>query len=544
MNSPYPRSSLTESPTGGYVQKLETKHRVLEVATSSGQKEFVFADRPRNLTELLSHTASKYGDVEGIVGIDYRFTYKEFASLVNYVSSGLYHEYGIRKGARVALMLKNGWEFSVSFFALVKIGAVVVPLNTAYKGEEAAFQIKDSGSVMVIVDSDFGDVIRNIKAEISKVRNVCVTGTEEFTKLFKKKEAPPLSVQVDETDSAAIMYTSGTTGLPKGAVLSHRGMIAEAMSVAELFGWRAGKDRNLSPVPLFHVTGLVMDFCASVYAGITLVFMKKFNASEALKIIEGEKITTMIGVPTILWLMFNVPEFDCYNLSSLRCYASGGSAAPEELLKLCLEKLPGFDLCPGYGLSEASGMTMTTTSLYEALSHRGSVGRALPLIDAKIVDSAGKELPCGEAGELLIKSCQTLKEYWNNPEATRKIMAEGWIHTGDVAKIDEEGYVYILDRMKDMINRGGEKIWSLEVENVLYRNPKVLEAAAVGVPDPIFGEEVKAVLVLRVGEHAGSEEIQEFCSRYLAKYKVPKYVEFRDALPRNPAGKVIKGNLK
>ncbi len=526
------------------MQKLETKHKVLEVARSSGQKEFVFADRPRNLTELLDHTVSKYGDIEGIAGIDYRFTYSEFASMVNHVSLGLYYECGIRKWDRVALMLKNGWEFSVSFFALVKIGAMVVPLNTAYKGEEAAFQINDSGSIMVIVDSDFRDVIREIKTEISKVRNIYVTGTEDFNALFKEREAPPFSIQVDEMDSAAIMYTSGTTGRPKGAVLSHRSLIAEAMSVAELFGWRAGKDRNLSPVPLFHVTGLVMDFCASVYAGITLVFMKKFNASEALKIIEEEKITTMIGVPTILWLMFNAPEFDRYNLSSLRCYAAGGSAAPEELLNLCLTKLPGFDLCPGYGLSEASGMTMTTTSLREALNHKGSVGRALPLIDITIVDSSGKELPCGEAGELLIKSCHTLKEYWNNPEATRKITVDGWIRTGDVAKLDEEGYVYILDRMKDMINRGGEKIWSLEVENVLYRNLKVLEAAAVGVPDPIFGEEVKAVVVLRAGEQARPDEIQEFCSRYLAKYKVPKYVEFRDALPRNPAGKVIKGSLK
>jgi acyl-CoA synthetase (AMP-forming)/AMP-acid ligase II len=189
-------------------------------------------------------------------------------------------------------------------------------------------------------------------------------------------------------------------------------------------------------------------------------------------------------------------------------------------------------------------MTSTTISIEEALSHKGSVGRPIPLIEAKIVDGSARELPPGEAGELLIRGCQALKEYWNNPEATRKTIVDGWVHTGDVAKMDEEGYVYILDRIKDMINRGGEKIWSLEVENVLYRNPKVLEAVAVGVPDTIFGEEVKAVIVLKPGEKAMPEEIQEFCSRYLAKFKVPKYVEFRDTLPRNPAGKVVKGQLK
>jgi acyl-CoA synthetase (AMP-forming)/AMP-acid ligase II len=529
---------------GGPMRKFPTKYKLVEGIAPGGYNERVYANRTKNLAELLANTVAKYGDLEGIISTDSRLIYKQFASLMDHVSSGLYHKYGIRKGDRVALMLRNGWEFSVSFFALVKLGAIAVPLNTAYKGEEAAFQLNDSGSIMLIVDSAFRDVITEIRAEISKVRNICVTETEEFLELLKEKEYTTVNVQVDEMDSAVIMYTSGTTGRPKGAVLSHNGLIAEAMCVAELLDWRPGRDKNLCPVPLFHVTGLVMNFCGSVYAGIPVVFMKRFNAVDALKIIEEEKITTMIGVPTIMWLMLNVQEFDHSKLSSLRCFAAGGSATPEELLKACSEKLPGFKLCPGYGLTEACGMTLTTTSLDEALSHKGSVGRAIPLIEAKVVDSSERELPLGEAGELLMRGCQTLKEYWNNPEATRKTIVDGWVHTGDVAKMDEEGYVYILDRIKDMINRGGEKIWSLEVENVLYRNPKVLEAAAVGVPDTIFGEEVKAVIVLKPGEKATPEEIQEFCSRYLAKFKVPKYVEFRDALPRNPAGKVVKGELK
>jgi acyl-CoA synthetase (AMP-forming)/AMP-acid ligase II len=441
-------------------------------------------------------------------------------------------------------MLRNGWEFSVSFFALAKIGAIAVPLNTAYKGEEAAFQINDSGSIMLIVDSAFRDIITEIKPEIPQVRNICVTETEEFMNLLKEKVYTAVHAEVDEMDSAIIMYTSGTTGRPKGAVLSHKGLIAEAMCVAELLDWRPGRDKNLCPVPLFHVTGLAMNFCGSICAGIPIVYMKKFNAVDALKIIGEEKITTMIGVPTIMWLMLNSPEFDHSKLSSLRCFASGGSAAPEELLKACAEKLPGFELCPGYGLTEACGMTMTTLSLDEALRHKGSVGRNIPLIEAKVVDGSERELPPGEAGELLIRGCQALKEYWNRPEATQKTMVDGWVHTGDVAKVDEEGYFYILDRIKDMINRGGEKIWSLEVENVLYRNPKILEAAVVGVPDAIFGEEVKAVIAPKPGEKATAEEIQEFCSRYLAKFKVPKFVEFRETLPRNPAGKVIKGELK
>ena len=508
------------------MQKFPTKYKFVEVTTPWGYNEMLYTDRTQNLAELLANTVAKYGDLEGIISADSRLTYKQFASLVDQVSSGIYHKYGIRKGDRVALMLRNGWEFCVSFFALVKLGAIAVPLNTAYKGEEAAFQLNDSGSVMLIVDPEFGNVITEIRPEISKVRNICVTNTEEFLELLKEKEYTVGNVQVDEMDSAVIMYTSGTTGRPKGAVLSHKGCIAETMCTAELLDWRAGRDKNLCPVPLFHVTGLVMNFCGSVYAGIPVVFMKRFNAVDALKIIEEEKITTMIGVPTIMWLMLNVPELDHFDLRSFRCFAAGGSAAPEELLKACIEKLPGFKLCPGYGLTEACGMISTTISLDDALSHKGSVGRAIPLIEAKVVDSSERELPFGEAGELLIRGGLAFKEYWNNPEATRKTIVNGWVHTGDVAKMDEEGYLYILDRIKDMINRGGEKIWSLEVENVLYRNPKILEA------------------VLKPGEKATPEEIQEFCGRHLAKFKVPKYVDFRDILPRNPAGKVIKAKLK
>jgi acyl-CoA synthetase (AMP-forming)/AMP-acid ligase II len=252
----------------------------------------------------------------------------------------------------------------------------------------------------------------------------------------------------------------------------------------------------------------------------------------------------MIGVPTIMWLLFNVPDIDYDKLRSLRAFGAGGSATPEELLNACTEKLPGFEFCPGYGLSEACGMTITTVSIDDALRHPGSAGRAIPVIETKVVDGSGKELPACEAGELLVRGCLTLKEYWNNPEATGKTIVEGWVYTGDVAKKDEKGYLYILDRIKDMINRGGEKIWSLEIENLLYRNPKILEAAAVAVPDPIFGEEVKTVVVLKPDAKATPEEIQEYCCRFLAKYKIPKYVEFREALPRNPAGKVLKAELK
>jgi len=524
------------------MRKLPTKHKLVEVITPEGYKEIVFEDRPKNVAELLSNTVTKYGDQEGIISESSRLTYKQFASLVDSASSCFYHKYGIRKGDRVALMMGNRLEFAISFFALAKIGAITVPLNTAYRGEEIIFQLNDSGSFMIIVDPEFRNIIAEVKSEIRSLKHICEAGTDEFSELFKEKEYKPLDVQVDETDGIAIMYTSGTTGRPKGALLHHKGIIATAMNAAEVYDLHAGRDKMLNVVPLFHITGLAIILLTSVYAGIPLVLMKRFKAADALRVIEEERITAMVAVITIFWLMLNVPEFDQHDLSSLRILGYGGSPPSEDVVKRLAEKLPGVELSSGYGLTEAHGYDINLPS-DEAISRVSSIGFPMPIVDIKIVDDLGREVPTGEPGELLIKGCKVIREYWNNPEATQKTIVEGWLHTGDIAKIDGEGYVYILDRIKDMINRGGEKIYSIEVENVLYRNPKVLEAAVVGVPDPVFGEQVMAALVLKAGEQATSEEIQEFCSRYLARYKVPKYVEFREALPRNPAGKVVKSEL-
>jgi long-chain acyl-CoA synthetase len=532
--------------------KVPTTYRIDKLVTPEGHTEWVYADRPRNLTELLKNTVSKYADREGPMDENARLTYRQFASSVSNVAAALYHHYGIRKGDRVALMLRNGLEFATSLFAIARIGAITVPLNTGLRGEEMAYQLKDSGAVLLIIEPEFHELLAEASSGIEGVKHIFVTGGEPpagtiaFSELLKDKGHAPAAVEVEvgETDSAVIMYTSGTTGRPKGALLPHKGVIASAMNVSQLYGWRAERDRMLIVVPLFHITGLAQALGSSIYTGNPVVLAKRFKAVDTLKIIEEEKITTMIAVPTIFWLMLNAPEFDQYNLSSLRFLATGGAPVPEDLIKLCAEKLPGVEIAPGYGLTEANGMCHTTLTTDEALSKPGSVGRAVPILDAKVVDSSGRDLPPGETGELLVKGCQTLKEYWNKPEATRETIVDGWVHTGDVGMIAEDGYTYIFDRLKDMIIRGGENIYSIEIENVLYQNPKILEAAVVGVPDTVFGEQVKAALVLRPGEQATVEEIQEFCGKHLAYYKVPKYIEFRESLPRNPAGKVIKGDLK
>ena len=532
------------------MQKVPTKHKIDELVTPEGYTELVYANRPKNLTELLNNTVSKYGDHEGPIDENARLTFKQFASWVSNAASALYHDYGIRKGDRVALMLRNGLEFATSLFAIARIGAITVPMNTGLRGEEMAYQLKDSGAILLIIDQEFYELLAEASSGMSEVKHIFVTGgepppgTTAFSELLKDRGHAPVEVAVDETDNAVIMYTSGTTGRPKGALLPHKGVIASAMNVSQIYDRSAELDKMLVVVPLFHITGLAQALGSSIYSGNPVVLAKRFKTADALKVIEEEKITTIIAVPTIFWLILNSPDFDQYNLSSLRILAAGGSPIPDDLTKLCAEKLPGAHLLPGYGLTESNGMSHTMLTLDETLSKPGSVGRAVPIIDAKVVDSSGKELPPGETGEILVKGCQTLKEYWNKPEETRDTIVDGWVHTGDVGMIAEDGYTYIFDRLKDMIIRGGENIYSIEIENVLYQNPKVLEAAAVGVPDVVFGEQVKAAIVLKPGEQATEEEIQEFCGKHLSYYKVPKYVEFRESLPRNPAGKVVKGQLK
>lgn len=525
------------------------KFKLVKSVAPEGHTEMVYANRPKNLAELLQSTVKKYGNHEAFADLDNRLSYRQADTAIDNMASALNYRYGIGKGDRVALMLRNGIEFALSLFALAETGVITVPLNTALKGEELAFQVKDCGASLVVTDHEFYDLMDKASTGVDSVKQIFVTGDDipdgatSFSHLLESNDYPPVEADIGEDDIAVLMYTSGTTGKPKGALLSHKGIIASAMNAARLCDLHIERDRMLVVAPLFHITGLAMNLCSAVFTGIPSIFIKRFKTEDTLRIIEAEKITTMFAVPTILWLMFNAPDFERYDFSLLRVMASGGSASPEDLLKCSAGKLPDARLLPGYGLTEACGMVHSTTSLEEALNKPGSSGRPLPNIEAKVVDNNGEDLPPGQAGELLVRGCQVMRGYWNNPDASLQTVVDGWLHTGDIAMITKEGDTYILDRLKDMIIRGGENIYSLEVENALYRHPKVLEAAVVGVPDPIFGEQVKAVLVLRPGEQATEEEIQEFCDKYLARYKVPKHVEFREALPRNPAGKLLKGDL-
>lgn len=316
-----------------------------------------------------------------------------------------------------------------------------------------------------------------------------------------------------------------------------------AQACAKVFG-STWEDVDLIMVPLFHVTGLHTQLAKSLFVGSTTVLMRTFKADKALEIIEAEGVTLSISVPTIYWLMLMCPDFSKRDLRTFRTIVYGGAPCPPELIQRLSKAFPGASLINAGGLTEGTSLQYALPP-QDALRKAGSVGFPTPCTEFRIVDEEDRDVPSGEVGELLLKGAGIARGYWEDPEETRRTFQGGWLRTGDLAKVDEEGYLWLMDRKKDMIIRGGENIYSVEVENVLYAFPKILEAAVVGVPDPIFGEQVKAFVVLKEGQEATEEEIRAFCSKHLADYKVPKTVEIlQEPLPRNPGGKVCKDLLR
>jgi acyl-CoA synthetase (AMP-forming)/AMP-acid ligase II len=507
----------------------------------------IFKNRPKSVVELLENTVKKYPDKVGFIGGDLRLTFKEFDGIANRIAAGL-ENHGVKRGDHVAVLLGIQMEFPLSFFALMKIGAIVVPLNTRFKGEELAYEINDSESKALIVDEEYWPFIDSVRGQLKTIQKIFFNGprapegTLSFSLLRENKGEVFERAALSESDDAAIMYTSGTTGKPKGAILHQRGFVLTAMLVSDFIQFEP-QDKMMCCIPLFHITGLSCLMLPPLFSGVACVYMRTFKTKDFLEIMARERVTQYMGVINVIWLMVNHPDFGQYDFSSFRTALFGGSPATEEMVRGIFNKLPHIRISVGYGLTECFAIT-TSTPYEDALRKIKAVGQCLPTMDAKIVDDQGNEVATGSIGEIVLKGAKVFEGYWKKPEATRATIVDGWVHTGDIGKIDEEGFVYILDRKKDMINRGGEKIYSLEVENVICDNPKVLEVAVVGVPDTVMGEVVKACITLKPGEKATEEEIKKFCGERLADYKVPKFVEFIDVLPRNPAGKVSKPELR
>jgi long-chain acyl-CoA synthetase len=495
--------------------------------------------------EMLNASAERLPNKTALICDDETLTYRELRQRVLSLAYNL-QKMGVQKGDRVGLLFPNCNEMAIAYFACAAIGAVAVPLNNRLTGKDLTYILNDCGARMVVTGYQFFELLQTIREGLRAVKDVIYAGPERkagvvyFGDLLGARGTPK-EPMLGPDDLAVIMYTSGTTGLPKGAMMTHRNVFTNARNCGAVLTYKEN-DVTLIVVPLFHVTGLNSQLVAFIYVGGTCVIMRAYKTAEMIRAIERHRITVLFNVPTMYVLMLINETLPGTDVSSVRMAAYGGAPMDRETIVALKERL-GFDLYNAYGLTESSSLT-TVLPACDAVRKAPAVGLPVTGVQVKTIDATGKERPPGEAGELLIKGTNIVAGYFNQPEATRQAIVDGWLHTGDVARIDDEGYVFIVDRMKDMIVRGGENIYSIEVEAVLNAHPKVLEAAVVPEPHHIFGEVVRACVVLRPGASANAEEILDYCRQNLADFKIPARILFLTELPRNPGGKVVKNQLR
>lgn len=507
---------------------------------------------------VLLENSRWHGDKVFLVYEDEHITFEDHYRRAATLATRLVDDYGVRKGDRVAVAMRNYPEWSIAFSAALAAGAVAVPLNAWWTEPELAYGVSDSGAKVIIADDERAPRLAGTGVPLIVARGAAPEGARTFDEVLGELRADVTlpEVELSPDDPATIFYTSGTTGRPKGALGSHRNLGQSPMTVA--YGlYRAsalaGKDPGeatavrrvtLLTVPLFHVTGCFSALTTTLFSGGGLVLMYKWDPGQALKLIEREKVSAMIGVPTNAWQLMSHPDFAKHDLSSLNTLGYGGAPAPPRLLERITENLPARAASNGYGMTETTALAIGNGGAdYQA--HPDSIGKPSPVVDVRVVDPMNNELPPGEVGELCVRGPNVILGYWNKPEATAETFVGGWLHTGDLAKIDEDGFVYIVDRAKDMVIRGGENVYCAEVEAALFEHPAVDDVAVIGVPHDELGEEVGAVIRLAAGVSATGEELRAFLDGRIAAFKVPRHFWFREGeLPRNPGGKILKTHLR
>jgi len=528
----------------------------------------VYKNRLHSLGELIAMADGRAG-VDFLVQGDRRLTYDEHNARVRRVAAS-FGELGVGHGDRVAILSANNVEWVVLWWAAAAIGAVVVPLNAWWKTDELEFGLRDSGAKLLFCDPKRWQAVRDLVEALPELEHVFVTELEEPDGVARPGgellgDDPGMlpDAGVHEDDLFAIVYTSGTTGRPKGATLTHRQAVANLQNIFCLGIANASRGGEAAPelsskvqsatllvVPLFHVTGCLSTMMLSYASGAKLVLMPpgRFDPDAAMATIEREKVTSFGGVPTIMWRIVESPSFDEYDLSTVVRVSYGGAPAAPELVQRIHERFPKVrkTLATAYGLTESASVATSNTG-DDYRTHPDSVGRPAPTVEIGVVDPDGHPVPTGATGEIWLRGPTIMRRgYWNRPDATAEaITPDGWFRSGDIGRFDEDGFLYLVDRAKDMIIRGGENVYCVEVEQVLFEHPDVVDAAVVGVPHKVLGEEVKAVVQLKPGSSATVEDLRTHCSARLANFKVPEYVELRDEpLPRNPAGKVLKNLLR
>ncbi|UCC75476.1 MAG: long-chain fatty acid--CoA ligase [Anaerolineales bacterium] len=499
-----------------------------------------------NLAIVLETGAASRPQHTALIHAARMITYSELNQAANRCADGL-AQLGVQVGDKVAVMLPNVPEFVTAYFAILKLGGCVVPLNTLHKASEIAYQLEDSDASALIVDETTVAEAQQAALEVETCRHLIVSGGEVPSgwHLLSEVVAAGASefdtAQTTADDTAVILYTAGVSGHPKGAELSHFNMFYNAALTADRLCGLGDTDVSLAVLPLFHAFGQTCVMNATLYAGGTLSLLPRFEPDKVLQVIQRDRVTVLIGVPTMYWYLQHYPGAEKYDWSSLRLCCSGGAALPVELMQQFEERY-GLPIFEGYGLSETSPVVSFNPT--DNPPRPGSIGQPIYGVQVKIFDEQDQELPLGEVGEIVIRGHNVMKAYYKRPSATAEAMRGGWFHTGDLGRMDEAGYLYVVGRTRDFLIRGGLNIYAREVESVLLAHPGVSEVAVVGIPDEVMGEEIKAYVVLEQEEAVDAEDLIEYARKRMAAYKYPRYIEFRTELPKDTTGRVIKRLLR
>jgi len=496
------------------------------------------------LTKRALLTPNREALIELASGVHY--TYAELNQRANRAANFLREACGVEKGDRVSILAHNSVAYVDLLFGVAKIGAILAPLNWRLTSRELTYIVNDCLPKVLIVGPEFVSVYNAMKDSIKVEHLISIEGAEvsgeAYEHLLEQASAQePKRPEISGDDPVCILYTSGTTGRPKGAVLPHRQLIWNSINTVVSWGLN---EKDISPIltPMFHSGGLFVFLVPLFHVGGKLLLGRTFDPDTSLKLIVDEKCTVILGVPTLYQVWMNSPQFDGADFSHVRFFISGGAPCPPSLIQAWSEK-KGVVMRQGYGLTEV-GVNCFSMTDEDALRKVGSVGKPIFHSEMRLVDEDCKDVPVGSTGELIIKGDHVCVGYWNNEEATKQSLKDGWFHTGDMARMDEEGYFYIAGRFKDMIISGGENVYAAEVEAIFREHAAVADAALIGQPDDKWGEVGLMIVACKPGQTATADELIQFCAGRLAKYKIPKRVEFVESLPYSPYGKVIKAELK
>ncbi len=541
------------------VKELTAPGQLLELGAAdvNGVHMRVWKNAPSSLRAVFEFSKA-HGDADFIVYEDERWTFDRHHAAVASLSRWLVEEAGVVNGDRVAIAMRNYPEWSLAFWASACAGAIVVPLNAWWTGDELTYGLRDSGAKVLFCDIERWERVAphvdSLPLEhVVLARAEAPNGTLALEPLLASGGELP-DVVLEPEDDATIFYTSGTTGEPKGALGTHRNICTNLFNLvyaaqsravgAAVQGTPANRPTQLLSVPFFHVTGCHSTLVPTLAFGSKLVLMHRWNAERALELIERERITSFGGVPTMVWQVLESPDFAKRDTSSVQGIGYGGAPAPPQLVLRIRRHFPTVSPGNGYGMTETSSLAVGNGG-EDYIRKPESVGRPSPVNDIMVADESGIEVGVGELGEVCMRGPNVVKGYWNKPEATAATFRDGWLRSGDIGRIDEEGFLYIVDRAKDMVIRGGENVYCVEIEGVLYEHPAVSEVAVIGIPHRVLGEEVAAVVKRVSGAEVSEEELKEHVGNRLAAFKVPVRIWISDdELPRNPAGKVLKRELR